>query len=199
MNKLETKINSDSTDLTTINSAFDFRKKYSIKIDQGIVQVVEDSTNYVLAKLAAPVEEKEVKTYYITHFHEGNYYFTLESVQYKCKYVYRFALQTKSLECIYARSNNPHFFESRFIEFGSGFNAPGNQEDNLLLRSGNGVIKVYDITKERLELKNKFQVQNGGGRGWDGEIDEKSREISVFDHTGIGEDTTFPIFDTPKS
>jgi len=172
-----------------VASLEEFQRRYSLHVDQGIIQIVDRTSNLVIARLTTPTE-KQCKSYYAPHFYEGNYYFVLTSERYPVKYVYSFNLQDTSIKCIFSPSHHPHFFESRLIEFGTGFNTPGPQRS---FRSGQGVIKVYDLTQRPLKEVNHIVIEGGGGYGWDGEIDKEEREITAFCHVK-GTTHRFPIF-----
>ncbi|GAB4189949.1 MAG: hypothetical protein Tsb0015_10830 [Simkaniaceae bacterium] len=75
-----------------------------------------------------------------------------------------------------------------------GFTTPGPQITDMFMRSGKGVITVYDITKEAGAMQiNKIFVEDGAGFGWDGSIDEEKGKIKVFDHV-TGNSYKYPIF-----
>ncbi len=183
----------DTIPLEPITSVREFASRYSVNVDKGIIQIVDRTTNLVLVTLATPSEEKQRK-YYPTHFHEGIYYFVLNSKCSAAKYVYAFNLENKAIEYIFGPSHHPHFFESRLIEFGDGFNIPGPQVKDPFFATGKGVIKVYDLTQRPPKQVNHIDVKDGGGFGWDAEIDKETKEIKAACHVkGITQ--RFPILD----
>jgi hypothetical protein len=185
----------DSTPLEPITSVSEFASRYSVNIDQGIIQIVDRTTDLVLATLATPPEEAQGKSYYPPHFYEGNYYFVLSSQSHTTRYIYNYNLQNRSIECKFGPLHHPYFFESRLIEFATGFKIPGPQKDNPFFKTGKGVIKIYDLTQRPFfQLMNLINVEDGGGCGWDGEIDKEKREITAYCHVK-GITRRFPFFD----
>lgn len=180
MLQVDPRMNSAPQPITSVD---EFESKYSVNVDQGIINIVDRATHLVLATLATPPQEKQYKSFHPSHFYEGNYYFVLSSQCYTAKYVYMFNLQIKSIQCVFGRSHDPHFFESRFIEFGAGFNIPGSQRNDHKFRSGQGVIKVYDLTHQPFKLVKHINVEDGGGFGWDGKVDKEKREIAACDQS----------------
>jgi hypothetical protein len=183
----------NSAPIAPVTSVREFASRYSVNVDQGIIQIVDRATDLVLATLTTPPEEKQRK-YYPSHFYEGVYYFVLNSKCSTAKHVYGFNLQNRAIEYLFAPSHHPHFFESRFIEFGTGFNIPGPQVNDPFFKTGQGIIKVYDLTQRPFREVNHITVQGGGGCGWDGEIDTETKEITAFCHVK-GITRRFPIFE----
>ena len=177
-----------------VSSFEEFHEKYSVNVDKGLIAVTDKISKLVLAEFTTNKDQQQYSDVYNpSHFHNGIFYFVLSSEKYvKAKYVYSFDLSIKSIKCILSPAQDPHFVESRLVNFGSGFNLPGNQLYNF---SGTGVITIYDLTIQQgtKEVKKHF-VENGSNGGWDGGIDENTKEVTAFDHI-TGEKYRFPIFD----
>ncbi len=181
----------DSKAISTIE---EFHEKYSVNVDKGIIAVTDKISKLVLADFTTNKDQQQYSDVYNpSHFHNGIFYFVLSSEKYvKAKYVYSFDPSIKTIKCILSPAQDPRFIDSRLVNFGSGFNLPGNQ---LYSFSGTGVITIYDLDcpQGQREVK-KHIIKDGSNGGWDGNIDEETKEVTAFDHM-TGMKHRFPIFD----
>jgi len=179
--------------IKTASSLEEFYEKYSIDVEEGEISVTDRITQLVLTKYMTKKDEKQCSDYCNpSHFYNGVYYFVLSSERYtKAKYVYSYDLDKQSIKYILAPLTNPHFIQNLLVEFGSGFNTPGDQTYTHF--NGTGVIRIFDLTRPQGQREIKKHFVEGGCGGWDGSIDEESKEICAFDHV-TGETKTFPLF-----
>ncbi len=176
-----------------ISSLQQFEETYDVVVENDLVKIVERTSRLVLSKLSSSSEKKLcIDWSNPSHFDTGIYYFVLSSEKYtKAKYVYSYDLQQKSIKCILAPLHDPHFINHYLVEFGSGFNVPGPQETDFTKWKGEGVITVYDLSQPAGSKEvNKIFVNDGGGSGWDGSIDNGM--IVAFDHVK-GTRLEFPL------
>lgn len=177
-----------------VSSFEEFHEKYSVNVDKGIIAITDKISKLVLADFTTNKDQQQYSDVYNpSHFHNGMFYFVLSSEKYvKAKYVYSFDPSIKSIKCILSPAQDPRFIESRIVNFGSGFNLPGYQSYSF---NGTGVIAIYDLTIQQGKKEVKKHILEGGSSGgWDGDIDEETKEATAFDHV-TGKKHRFPIFD----
>jgi hypothetical protein len=177
-----------------ISSLEEFDEEYFLDVKEGNISITDRINEVVIQTFKTKSEEDQYYDYSNpTHFHKGFFYFVLSSARYKkAKYVYSFDLNKKSIKCILAPLQNPHFFEKLLVEFGSGFNTSGEQQYNF---NGTGIIKIYDLTQKPGQMiVKKHIIEDGSCGGWDGRIDEEKREIHIFDHVK-GNSQEFSLLD----
>lgn len=181
-----------------VSSVIEFKGKYSISVNEGIISVTEKTSNTALAKLPTARADNSQFTNWAnpSHFNKGFYYFVLSSVKYpRAKYVYSVDPEIKHIKCVLAPLRNPQFIENICVEFGLGFTTSGDQEKDISMWKGEGIITLYDLTRgpEKQDPR-RIYLKDGGGSGWDGEIDYDKKEANAFCHV-LGKSHSFPIFE----
>lgn len=140
-------------------------KEYALSIEDRMIQISENGSLVAVLLCYSP---EKVRFDRLSYVYNNRFYFCLAGNRDKDLYV--FNSETECIDCLQEGLKDPHFFEDRLVEFGSGCN-----EKDLSQDAYEGEIRILDLSSHKMMQHSLPPNQSG----WICSIDRMNKTIVV--------------------